>query len=410
MASSRDDFIIAIRSAFLKKSTQQKFSLLTLVFLSIFIIILSNLNFKPIQQLRIILNEIVYRSSFIASIPENLVKRSYLNVKDYSNFYVDYKKNKNELENLKSQNILSEIIKSENKELKNLIEDYTLTTNKILAKVIADRKSPFVKSIIINKGSAENIKIGTNIYDKSYLIGRVIEVNYKTSRVLLLSDLNSNTPISITPGNIQAIVVGSGDNLGEIKYIKGNFIDEIEDNSIAYTSGTGSIFKSGSPIGKIKITKKEDFKKIIVNFYSDFTQLKYVFAEVRSENSIKENKDKIIDSNIDKSANLSNTEKIKLSILNEEIQILEDSNTLFIDEIRKLKTFNNGLEDQILDLQKRINSQKKVINQNEIDKKELEFLKLNLIHSQKCRKNLFNTGFKVGTKEYRACILSKGSR
>ncbi len=410
MASSRDDFIIAIRSAFLKKSTQQKFSLLTLVFLSIFIIILSNLNFKPIQQLRIILNEIVYRSSFIASIPENLVKNSYLNVKDYSNFYIDYKKNKNELENLKSQNILSEIIKSENKELKNLIEDYTLTTDKILAKVIADRKSPFLKSIIINKGSAENIKIGTNIYDKSYLIGRVIEVNYKTSRVLLLSDLNSNTPISITPGNIQAIVSGSGNNLGEIKYIKGNFIDEIEDNSIAYTSGTGSIFKSGSPIGKIIITKKEDYKKIIVDFYSDFTQLKYVFAEVKSENSIKENKDKIIDSNTDNSANLSNTEKIKLSILNEEIQILEDSNTLFIDEINKLKSSNNGLEDKILDLQKRINSQKKVINQNEIDKKELEFLKLNLIHSQKCRKNLFNAGFKVGTKEYRACILSKGSR
>ena len=31
MAESRDDFIIAIRSAFLKKSTKQKFSLLTLV-------------------------------------------------------------------------------------------------------------------------------------------------------------------------------------------------------------------------------------------------------------------------------------------------------------------------------------------------------------------------------------------
>ena len=41
MASSRDDFIIAIRSAFLKKSTKQKFSLITLVFFSIFIIVLS---------------------------------------------------------------------------------------------------------------------------------------------------------------------------------------------------------------------------------------------------------------------------------------------------------------------------------------------------------------------------------
>ena len=46
MAVGRDDFIIAIRSAFLKKKDKQKFSLLSLIFLSIFIIILSNLNFK----------------------------------------------------------------------------------------------------------------------------------------------------------------------------------------------------------------------------------------------------------------------------------------------------------------------------------------------------------------------------
>ena len=70
MASSRDDFIIAIRSAFLKKSTQQKFSLLTLVFVSIFIILLSSLEFKAVRYLKIAINEFVYRSSFVVSIPE----------------------------------------------------------------------------------------------------------------------------------------------------------------------------------------------------------------------------------------------------------------------------------------------------------------------------------------------------
>ena len=74
MASSRDDFIIAIRSAFLKKSTQQKFSLLTLVSISIIIIILSNFNFKAVKYLKIGISEIVYRSSFIVSIPENFIK------------------------------------------------------------------------------------------------------------------------------------------------------------------------------------------------------------------------------------------------------------------------------------------------------------------------------------------------
>ena len=73
MASSRDDFIIAIRSAFLKKSTQQKFSLLTLVFVSIFTIILSSFDLKFIRYLKAGISEAVYRSSFIVSIPENFL-------------------------------------------------------------------------------------------------------------------------------------------------------------------------------------------------------------------------------------------------------------------------------------------------------------------------------------------------
>ena len=279
MASSRDDFIIALRSAFLKKTTKQKFSLLTLVFISIFIIFLSSFNFKIVNNTKIFINEIVYRSTFIVSIPENLIKKSYSGIREYSNFYKDYNTNKDELENLKSKEISSKIIISENKELKNLIEDYTLSSNKILAKVIVDHMSPFLRTIIINKGSSEGLEIGTNIYDRNYLVGRVIEVNYKSSRVLLLSDLNSSVPISITPGNVQAIVVGDGKNSGEIKYIKDNLAKYIEDQSIAYTSGTGSIFKSGIPVGRVS----EIENRFLINFYSDFEQLKYVFVEIKQE-------------------------------------------------------------------------------------------------------------------------------
>ena len=192
MASSRDDFIIAIRSAFLKKSTQQKFSLLTLVSISIFVIVLSSLDFKVIRYLKIGINEVVYRSSFIVSIPENFVKNTYFNVAEYSTFFREYKNNKKELEQLKSKDISNEIIQYENKELKDLINDYVSSSDKVLAKIIVDHESPFLKSVIINKGSNNKIKIGTNIYDQSYLVGRVVEVNYRTSRVLLLSDLNSN--------------------------------------------------------------------------------------------------------------------------------------------------------------------------------------------------------------------------
>ena len=84
MATGRDDFVIAIRSAFLKKKDKQKFSLLTLIFLSIFVIILNNFNFKAIQLIKLGINEVIYRSSYIASIPENKIR-------DLSNIIQDFK-------------------------------------------------------------------------------------------------------------------------------------------------------------------------------------------------------------------------------------------------------------------------------------------------------------------------------
>ncbi len=399
MASSRDDFIIAIRSAFLKKSTQQKFSLLTLVLVSIFVIFLSSFDFRVIRILKIGINEFVYRSSFVISIPENFIKNTLIDVVEYSTFYNNYRKDKDELNKLRSKNISSEIIQYENKELKELINDYVSSSDKVLAKIIVDRDSPFLKSIIINKGSKDNIKIGTNIYDQAYLVGRVIEVNYKTSRVLLLSDLNSNVPVTIAPQNIQAIITGSDDNFGEIKYVRDGLSEEFSEKSIVYTSGTGAIFRSGIPIGKLKFDKK----KIYVEFYSDFSQLKYVFAEVLTKKDI-------LDSNNDEGTKDKNKNPMeaKLKILEDEKKIIEDSNLKFKEENENLKSQINNLDNKILDFQSEILDKNNIIKQFNIDKEELKFLRLNLEHGHKCRKTFLNPkGLIVGTDDYKNCVLSK---
>ena len=70
MVKGRDDFVIALRSVFLKKKDQQKFSLISLIILSVFIIILSNFNFRPIKLVKLGINEVIYRSSYIVSVPE----------------------------------------------------------------------------------------------------------------------------------------------------------------------------------------------------------------------------------------------------------------------------------------------------------------------------------------------------
>ena len=190
----------------------------------------------------------------------------------------------------------------------------------------------------------DNLKIGTNIYDQSYLVGRVIEVNYKSSRVLLLSDLNSNVPATIAPQNIQAIITGSGENYGEIKYIKDGLDDKFNEQSIVYTSGTGAIFKSGIPIGRVKIGGDKKLSKFFVEFYSDFSQLKYVFAEVITKTEIDESKsDETQNDNVSK-----NPIQTKLKILEDEIKIIEDTNFRFKEENETLKTNINNLNNKII--------------------------------------------------------------
>ena len=271
MAAGRDDFVIAFRSAFLKKKDKQKFSLLSLIILSIVVIILSNINFKPILFVKIGINEIIYRSSYIASKPENYLQELTLKIKNHLNLSKNYKDIKLELENLKQEKITNNFLKSENEKLRNLINE-NINSDEILAKVLIDRESPFLKSIILNKGTKDNVKMGMAIIDEVYLVGQIIEVNYSNSRALLLSDLNSKIPSVLVPQNIQAVVSGTGKDYGIIEHTKDDIEEDLNKiDTTIYTSGLGGLFKPGIPIGKIY---KDSENK--VDFFSDFTQLDFI--------------------------------------------------------------------------------------------------------------------------------------
>ena len=272
METSRDDFVIAIRSAFLKKGTQQRFSLLGLISFSIIFLILGSLNFKVINYIKIGINEVVYRSSFIVSGPENFIKDNYLVVQKHFQLYKINEKNQSELKELRSKDLLNEFIILENKRLKKVVDDYLVKSDTIIAKVLSDKKSPFLRSIIINKGSKHKIDLGMVVLDGEFLVGKVVEVNYLSSRVLLLSDLNSKIPVIVEPNEVLSILSGTGKENGIIQYSKK--YEDIKNDSIIYTSGAGSLFKAGIPIGKISNNDLSEEKK--VEFFSDFSQLRFV--------------------------------------------------------------------------------------------------------------------------------------
>ena len=276
METSRDDFIIAIRSAFLKKSNKQRFSLIGLIFFSIILIILTKVNFTPINYLKLGLNEIVYRVSFIVSLPEQQIGKISNNLNKHLKMYKNYEQMQSRLKTLDGDNYNINYLRSENERLRKLIDEYIVDSDEMVAKVLIDKNSPFLKSIIVNKGSKDNVKIGMAVLDGPYFVGKVVEVNYGTSRVLLVSDLNSKIPIILEPGNIQSILSGTGKKDGKIEYFQKEYL--IQGKKIIFTSGSGGIFKSGIPIGKVENDE--------IKFFSDLSQLTFVkIVSFKKENN-----------------------------------------------------------------------------------------------------------------------------
>ena len=405
METSRDDFVIAIRSAFLKKGTQQRFSLLSLIVFSIIFLILSSLNLKVIDYVKIAIKEVVYRTSFIVSGPENFLKNNYLIINSHFNLYEKNRENIDELNYLRGKDLFQQIITLENIKYKKLIDDYFILGKETVAKVLIDKQSPFLRSVIINKGSKENIELGMAVLDEGFLVGKVVEVNFFTSRVLLISDINSKIPISLEPGDIQAIMSGKDKQEGVLQYVKDKNLLAINEEMIVLTSGAGGLFKSGIPIGTINFDENISINNDkIVNFYRDFSQLKYVkvvsfakekiFSDLSSENDAQ----KLVDE-IDKSIQQQET----LRILLEQKKIA--------DEIRiKIQKENNFLRNERVRLKNDILVERKINQENEIQKKDIKFLEMNLYYGHKCRKTVFKNLYMVGTAKYRECVLNKGPK
>ena len=133
-----------------------------------------------------------------------------------------------------------------------------------------DKQSPYLNSFILNSGGNKKIKKGMAVLDGKNFIGRIVDVNYFSSRVLLVSDLNSKIPIIVEPHGFHGILSGRGKKSPTLEYLPEN--SSVENGDKIYTSGKEGIFSPGIPIGEIQITKKG----VEVDLFSDLNQITFV--------------------------------------------------------------------------------------------------------------------------------------
>ena len=271
METSREDFGIAVRSAFLRKETKQRFSLFLLVIASLVLLFFDSLESKPINFVRSFVKDTIYRGSVITSSPIKGVKYVTTKVADHLKLFQKYSQLQEDYSQLKNEISKSEFLELENTQLRKLLdEQIESNSNLTSSRVMLDKQSPYLNSYVLNSGSNKKIKKGMAVLDGRNFIGRIVDVNFFSSRVLLVTDLNSKIPVVIQPSGHHAIL--SGHNIKEptLEYLPEDH--KISNKDKVYTSGKEGIFSPGIPIGEAKV----NVDKVSVLLFSDLTQITFV--------------------------------------------------------------------------------------------------------------------------------------
>ena len=113
--------------------------------------------------------------------------------------------------------------------------------------VVLDARGPFSNTRLADVGSEQGIVIGNPVMSERGLVGRVVGVARGASRILLLTDIASRTPVMVDRTNARAILTGDGGGHPKLAYMRG--VDPVKIGDRVLTSGDGGIFPRGLPVG-----------------------------------------------------------------------------------------------------------------------------------------------------------------
>ena len=172
----------------------------------------------------------------------------------------------NENRRLKALNTKAKTQEEELLELRELLNLLPKFKNKIVTgRVVTAPGGIFANTVLINAGKDYGIKIGHPAVSSLGLIGYVVNVGLKTSRILLTIDINSMIPIYLTESNWPAVAKGNNGELLEIKFLSSE-ASPIDGETVE-TSGHGGRLPPGINVGKIvKGLSGEFYIKPSVNF------------------------------------------------------------------------------------------------------------------------------------------------
>ena len=141
----------------------------------------------------------------------------------------------------------------------------------VAARVVADGGGPFVHTVLLNVGRDHGVVRGMAAVNERGLVGRVIEVGRRSSRLLLLIDLNARIPVMVESSRDQAIL--AGDNTRQPKLIFLPLNPRVAVGDRVVTSGRGGLLPAGLKIGVVSEIADD---RVAVATWVDWDRLEYV--------------------------------------------------------------------------------------------------------------------------------------
>jgi rod shape-determining protein MreC len=153
----------------------------------------------------------------------------------------------------------------------------------VAAQVIARDPSPWVKTIMIDKGDSDGVIKGSPVLVSEGIVGQIIKVAEDYSTVLLITDRNSSVDALIQNTRVRGMV--KGNNQERCTFVYALRKDEIKPGEMIVSSGLDQVFSKGLKIGRIldvKKTHSQLFQDITIETSVDFDKLEDVLVFINA--------------------------------------------------------------------------------------------------------------------------------
>lgn len=117
----------------------------------------------------------------------------------------------------------------------------------VTARIIAESDGPFADTLLANAGKTQGIEAGFVAVNEGGLVGRVVQLGQRSSRILVVTDFNSRVPVMGEASGVRAIMYGGRDGIGALDDLPE--IDQFKPGERILTTGEGGVFPRGVVAG-----------------------------------------------------------------------------------------------------------------------------------------------------------------